>query len=97
MFSTVNMAEHDALVQHLVVLEVVQQRAGNGVGARGEEYGRAGDAQRRLVGALEKQIERQGFAADFFQMDAPADAPGLHDHEHAGRDRERQPAALRRS
>ena len=36
-----------------------------------------------FVGALEKEVQRQRFAADFFEMHAPAQAPGLHEQKMA--------------
>jgi hypothetical protein len=40
---------HDALVQHLVVLEIVQQGARHDVEVVGQEHRRAGDARRWLA------------------------------------------------
>ena len=39
-------------------------------------------------------LERQGPLRMSLQMHAPAQAPGVHHHEHGGRDGERQPAAF---
>ena len=89
-----HMHQQHALVQHLVVLEIVQQRAGNRIAARGQEHGGAGHAHRRLLGAFQEQVDRHRFVADALQMRAPSDAPGLHQEEHAGRDEDRQPAAF---
>ena len=52
--------EHDALVQHLVVLEVVQQRVRHAVGRRRQEHRGALDARRRRdLDALDEEVERQ--------------------------------------
>ena len=44
--SKLNRQEHVLLVQHLVVLEAVQQRVGRRIRARREKHSRAGDALR---------------------------------------------------
>src|SRR3569832_1878594 len=76
-----DMGEDHALMQHAIVLQIVQQRGRYDIGARVEEHGRAGDAHRRLIGALEEEIERHGFVAHDLLMMTPAVAPRFHDEE----------------
>ena len=51
--------DHVVLVQHLVVLEIVQQRGRREIRIAGEEHGGAGDDVRRLfLEALDQRLER---------------------------------------
>ena len=90
----IDMHQHDALVQNLVVLEIVQKGAGHRIVAGGKEDSCARDPGGRFLGALHKEIERHGFVADALDMSPAPQPPGLHHDEHAGGDGERQPAAL---
>jgi hypothetical protein len=46
--------DHDTFMQNLIVLEIVQQRAGNDIGARRQEHPQARHADGALVGPLQE-------------------------------------------
>ena len=84
------------LVQHLVVLEVVQHGVGHRAGLGGEEHRRALDPRWRTdEHGFQKtgQIDRVG--AQFFVEQAPALLPGHHEREDGGADDQREPAAFK--
>ena len=81
--------ENDALVQDAVVLQIVQQRRRDYVGAGVKKHRRSGHPQRRLVGAFQEQVEGQGFLAHDFLVMAAAVAPSFHHEENGPRDGER--------
>ena len=51
-----HLSRDDALVQDLVVLQIVQQRTGNHIAARAQEHGGARDAPGVFVGAVQEQL-----------------------------------------
>ena len=89
-----DIAEHHALMQHLVVLQAVQQGIGHRVQPRRQEHRGAGDALAELVGPRQEQVQAQRVVAHRIHMHAPAHPPGVHHHEGGARHRQRQPAAL---
>ncbi|MPM32406.1 hypothetical protein SDC9_78968 [bioreactor metagenome] len=85
------------LVQHLVVLEVVQQRVGRHLGVGRQEHRRAGHARdRRLLQQHHLQEVAQVNAVGMqLVVDKIAPAlPGRHHGEHRDADGEREPATL---
>ena len=71
--------QHVALVQHLVVLEVVQQRVRHRVLVGGEEHRRARHPQRRVLGhVLDERRQRQPALLDLAHHQLAAAAPGGH-------------------
>ena len=87
--------EHHALVQHLVVVEVVQQRVGRGVGRGGEEHRRSGHALRRLdEQRLEEGLERHRGASHPREEMLAAAPPGGHHRKDRRPDDQREPAAV---
>ena len=84
------------LMQHLVVLQAVQQRGGRAFRCCGEEHGRAGNAWRRLfLQRLDQRLDRHLEPPCLGGEDARAPAPGEHDGDEQAADQERHPAALR--
>ena len=79
--------QHDLLVQHLVVLEVVQQHVGRPAARRGHEHRGA----RHAVAACcarrraRNSVERQRLGGDALAEQRAAALPGRHDGEDAGR------------
>ena len=87
--------EHHALVQHLVVVEVVQQRVRRRVGRRGEEHRGARNALRRILEErLEERRERHRGALQALEHDLAPAPPGGEHHEHEEADHQREPAAV---
>src|SRR5258706_394307 len=64
------------------------------VNANTEEPRRSGPSDRRLVGALQEEVERHGLIANTILVGASAKTPGFHEYVDSRRDQKRQPAAL---
>ena len=83
------------LVQHLVVLEVVQERGRRKVGLAGEEHGRARhDVRQLLLEARQQCIERHFGAPRFLHQDIGAAPPGQDQQDHRGAEQQRCPGAF---
>ena len=92
----VDRQEHHALVQHLVVLQVVQQRVRHAVGRRGQEHRRARDARRRArLDALDEEAERHRVLGEPLHQQRAAALPRREQREHDAADQQREPAAVR--
>ena len=82
------------LVQHLVVLEVVQERGGRGLGIARQEHGRALDPVRRaLLQHADELDERHVGLARLREQDRGALHPGPHQEDQGARHRHRHVAA----
>ena len=87
---------HVLLVQDLVVLEVVQQGGGRGLGIAGQEHGRALHPMRlALLQHADELGQRHVDLAGLLDQDARAPPPGHHQRDQHRADQERHPAALR--
>ena len=86
--------QDDALVQNLVVLEVVQQGERNGADVAGHEHRGAGDAQRRALHALEEGLDRQRAALQLLVEQRAAAPPRRDQVPGAGGHQEREPGAV---
>ena len=88
--------EQVVLVQHLVVLEVVQQRVGHGAGLSRQEHGSAvhpcwwADED-----CVDETVEVQRVCAQLFIEQAPALFPGHHEREDGTSYDQREPAAIK--
>ena len=86
--------DHHAFVQHLVVLDIVQQRAGHARGLAGHEDRRAGYTCRGILRALGEDLDRQcGLAHPVAHELAPA-RPGGEQRKGDQADHQREPAAI---
>ena len=87
--------DHVVLVQHLVVLEIVQQRRRREIRVGGEEHGGPRhDIGRPLLEVLDQRLERHLDAPRFLGEQPRAAPPRRHDdHQHQA-DEHRQPCAL---
>ncbi len=82
-------------MQHLVVLEVVQQHRRDALGARGHHHGRAGHPVRPGVLEVgEEQAERQASLGEHPRELRSAALPGGHGGEDHRPDGQREPAAV---
>ena len=85
------------LVQHLVVLEVVQERRRRETGLAGEEHGGAGHDVRRLLFQVRDQaFERHFAAARLVGEERGAAPPGQNEEHHRGTEQQRCPRALQK-
>ena len=83
------------LVQHLVVLEIVQQRGRREIRIAGEEHRRARhDVRRLLLQAADQRIDRHFDAARLLNQDAAAALPRDDQQHHQDAEQDRQPRAL---
>ncbi len=89
-------AEDNVLfVQHLVMLETVQERGRRAFRVAGEEYGSAGHSLRRFLFQYADKIVERGFEpAGFRKQEPAATAPSIHHQHHQSANRQRHPAAL---
>jgi hypothetical protein len=87
------MQEYNALVQHFVVLKVVQKRHWNHVDAARHVYCRAGHAGFG-VNLSDELGERVSIPLEFVQQSVPTLPPSPHQEEYDRRDNERKPASL---
>src|SRR5260221_5827529 len=87
--------QHDAFVQNLVVLEIMQQRGRHAVDVAGQKDRRARHpTARRRLEVLEEEVERHRRARALGDQELPtADPRPHHDIDDRG-DKEREPAAL---
>ena len=88
---------HDdhALVQHLVVLEVVHEGGGRGVGVVGQEDGGAGDALGLGLPQHADEVHRlDGVALRLAYQQGVAAHPGRHHRDGTGGDQQRHVAAV---
>ena len=86
--------QHDALVQHLVVLHVVQQRRRDRRGRRGQEHRCAAHAVHGLAGRRDEHGQRHGPFLQPLAHDPPAGRPGRQQREDHQADRDRQQRAF---
>jgi len=87
--------DHDVLVHHLVVAEIVGERRRCSARLRGHEYGGTGDPDgRRRDDNRHEVLDRNRARGKPFRHDAASRFPCGHDGEHAAADEERQPSAL---
>ena len=86
------------LVQHLVVLQAVEERRRRAGRIAGQEDRRARNVRRRLLFQIPDQVEKRHLqTTGLFEQDARAPPPGQHD-DHQARSRERPaPSRPRRS
>ena len=83
------------LVQHLVVLEIVQQRGRREFGIAGEEHrGARHDMRRLLLQAVQQRFERHLGLARLVGEDAGAAPPGQDQHHHEDAEQQRHPGAF---
>ena len=83
------------LVQHLVVLEAVQQRRGRAFRIAGEKHRRPRNPLRRLSLQHAHQIvERRLEPAGFLEQEPRAAPPRVHHQHDDAAERQRHPAAL---
>ncbi len=88
--------QHDALVQHLVVLEVVHQRMRHAFEFGGEKYGSAGHARRRVPSdAIEKRFYGDGQLRKPIGQQCPSALPRRKQNKNKHRHRNREPAAVK--
>ena len=87
--------DHVALVQHLVVLEVVQQRLWHG-GRIGHcvDRGALSPAHRARVQRIDEGLQCEPVPPDALQEKRPATPPGAHDAEQHQAKRQGEPAAI---
>ena len=87
--------DHVLLVQHLVVLEVVQQRGRRELGIAGEEHrGARHDVRRLLLQAVQQRLERHLGLARLVGKDARAAPPGQDQQHHGDAEQQRHPGAF---
>ena len=88
-----HLQQDDAPVQHLVVLEIVEQRHRYDIDPAGQIDG--GSRHARFVMHLGDEIrERQRIALELSHQRAPALPPGRHREEQQRSDHQRHPTAL---
>ncbi len=84
-----------ALVQHLVVLEIVQERGRRELRMAGQEHRRARhDMRRLLLEARKQRVERHLAALRLLREDVGAAAPGQDQQHHRGAEQDRRPGAF---
>ena len=84
------------VVQHLVVLEVVQHGVGNGAHLGGEKHSRALNTGRRAdKDCLQKAGQINGIGAQLFIEQAPTVFPGQHQGEDGPTNSQREPATVK--
>jgi hypothetical protein len=87
--------QHDLFVEHLVVLEVMQQDGRGAVGIRGHEYGCSADAMRRRVPhVVEEILQGQDIGHESFAKDLSAALPRGHGGENNAGNEQREPTAV---
>jgi hypothetical protein len=86
--------QHDALVQHLVVLEIVQQRNRHHIDPAGQIDGGARHP-RLAVNLGDELAERQGVALELAQQRGAALPPRRHGEVERRADDQRHPAAFK--
>ena len=88
--------QHDiALMQHLVVLEVVQHCRRHLVGRRGHKHRRALHPRRVARQRLDHGGQRQRGLLPLLGHQVAAPLPRGHEHQHDGCDQQREPATIR--
>ena len=87
--------QHDAFVEHLVVLEVVQQGVRDAPLRTGQEHGGARNAQRRTLGdAQDEKLRGHGLLVQAPEKDGAPALPGREQGERRGADGDGEPPAL---
>ncbi len=87
--------QNDLLMQHLVVLEVVEQDGRGSMRVRRHEDGGAAHAMRSgFANVVEELFERQDVGGEGFGEDLSAALPRRHHREDNARDHQREPTAI---
>ena len=83
------------LVQHLVVLEVMQQRGRREIRIAGEEHRGAGhDVRRLLFQVADQRVDRHFDPARLLNKNAASTLPGDDQQNHEGTEQNRQPRTI---
>ena len=85
--------EQHALVQHLVVLDVVQHRLRHDLDVAGHEHGRALHAGQLRVELVDEAADGERVAVELVPQDVAAVAPGDDAEREQAGDQQREPAA----